>query len=614
MNAQWQKVKTYWERLPIESRGSIAIAIPLVCLIGSVFADILLRQKTVEAQSQVSHTNEVSIKSQSILISLLNAETGLRGYYIGRQKIFLEPYDRASITLPQTLVHLEQLVSDNPAQLQQVKLLTQIARDKMNHLKLVVEQVDAKKFGTIESTTQSLLRGKRTMDLFREAIAKFELEEHRLLELRIRSLQAQQRINDITMWCEIAIGILSTTLAIRLLRQLATELRQRELGLKESRNLLQTIVANIVDGVMTIDPHGKVTTFNEAAEKMFGYTATEAIGFNWQELLIERDDLTQKLNIRLPGSSSELIPTGKIWQAIGQRNNGEWFPIEVSINSIPFDDDLIAIVRDITERQQAKAKLEAKATELITLNASLTTINDCLIQKNRELDQFAYITSHDLKAPLRAIASLSEWIEEDLDKHLSVETRSQMQLLRNRVHRMQALLNGLLEYSRAGKNYTPISTVDVNSLLTEIIQTISPPATFTINIVSPMPILDTRRQPLQQIFAHLIDNAIRHHPTKKGMVEISVIDRGDRYEFEIADNGDGIEPQFQERIYTIFQTLKPRDVQENVGAGLAIVKKITIAEGGTIQLESAAGNGAIFRFTWLKQPLVIGDSIVSTRE
>jgi PAS domain S-box-containing protein len=614
MNAQWQKVKTYWHRLPIESRGSIAIAIPLACLLGAVFTDSLLRQQTIAAQSQVSLTNEVLVESQSTLISLLNAETGLRGYYIGRKKIFLEPYDRAVNTLAPSLFHLEQLVQDNPAQVQQVKLLTQIARDKMSHLKLVVEQIDAKEFGTIESTTKSLLEGKRTMDLFREAIEKFEREEHRLLDLRIRSLQAQQRINDLTRWGEIAIGIIGTTLAIRLLRQLATELRQRELGLNESRNLLQTIVANIVDGVITIDPHGKVTTFNEAAEKMFGYTATEAIGFNWQELLIERNDLTKKLNLRIPSNSNELIPTGKIWQAIGQRNNGEWFPIEVSINSIPFDDDLIAIVRDITERQQAKANLEAKATELIALNASLTTINDCLIQKNCELDQFAYITSHDLKAPLRAIASLSEWIEEDLDKHLSVETRSQMQLLRNRVHRMQALLNGLLEYSRAGKNHTPISTVDVNSLLTDILQTIAPPATFTIKILSPMPILDTRRHPLQQIFAHLIDNAIRHHPTKTGIVEISAIDRGDLYEFAIADNGDGIEPQFQDRIYTIFQTLKPRDVQENVGAGLAIVKKITIAEGGTIQLESAAGKGAIFRFTWLKQPIVIEDPIVSTRE
>lgn len=470
MNAWWQKVRTYWKGLPIETRGSIAIAIPLVCLIGSVIADTLLYQKIVAAQIQ---------------------------FICG----------------------------------------------------------------------------------------------------------------------EIAIGIISTAVAIRLLRQLATELRKQELGLEESRNLLQTIVANIVDGVMTIDPHGKVTTFNHAAEKMFGYTPTEAIGCNWQELLIERDDLTQKLKIHLPGSSSKLIPTGKIWQAIGQRKNGEWFPLEVSINSIPFDDDLIAIVRDITERQQAEAKLQAKASELIALNASLTTINDCLIQKNRELDQFAYITSHDLTAPLRAIASLSEWIEEDLDEHLSVETRfskgdalrTQMHLLRNRVQRMYSLLNGLLEYSRAGTNSTPITTVDVSTLLTEIIQTIDPPTTFTIRIVSPMPILDTRKQPLKQIFAHLIDNAIRHHPTKMGTVEVSAIDLGDRYEFAIADNGDGIEPQFQDRIYTIFQTLKPRDIQENIGAGLAIVKKIAIAEGGTIELESSAGNGAIFRFTWPKQPVVIED-------
>jgi PAS domain S-box-containing protein len=470
MNTWWQKIKTYWKGLPIESRGSIAIAIPLVCLMGSVITDTLLYQKNV-----------------------------------------------------------------TPAKIQFI--------------------------------------------------------------------------------CgEIAIGIISTALAIRLLRQLATELRKHELGLEESRNLLQTIVANIVDGVITIDPHGKVTTFNHAAEKMFGYTSTEAIGCDWQKLLIERDDLTQKLKIYLPGSSSKLIPTGKIWQAIGQRNNGEWFPIEVSINSIPFDNDLIAIVRDITERQQAEAKLQVKASELIALNASLTTINDCLIQKNHELDQFTYITSHDLKAPLRAISSLSEWIEEDLDKHLSGETRfsegdalrTQMHLLRSRVHRMQALLDALLEYSRAGNNFSPITTVDINALLPEIIQTIDPPTTFTIRI-GPMPILNTCKQPLKQIFAHSIDNAIRHHPTKMGIVEISAIDLGDRYEFAIADDGDGIEPQFHDRIYTIFQTLKPRDVQENIGAGLAIVKKIALAQGGTVQLESAAGNGAIFRFTWLKQPTVIED-------
>jgi light-regulated signal transduction histidine kinase (bacteriophytochrome) len=246
-------------------------------------------------------------------------------------------------------------------------------------------------------------------------------------------------------------------------------------------------------------------------------------------------------------------------------------------------------------------------------NASLQASNESLSQSNRELDQFAYVASHDLKAPLRAIASLAEWIEEDLGGSVSTETRLHLGLLRRRVDRMQGLLNSLLEYSRAGRKQTPITIVNVEHLLTEVIQALAPPETFTINIISPMPTISTRLQPLQQVFSHLIDNAIRHHPTESGIIEISVIDQGDQHEFSISDNGNGIDIQFQERIYTIFQTLEARDRQENIGAGLAIIKKIVMAEGGAVRLKSAAGNGASFRFTWLKQP-IIKDSLISLPE
>jgi light-regulated signal transduction histidine kinase (bacteriophytochrome) len=119
-----------------------------------------------------------------------------------------------------------------------------------------------------------------------------------------------------------------------------------------------------------------------------------------------------------------------------------------------------------------------------------------------------------------------------------------------------------------------------------------------------MPTMNTRQQPLQQVFSHLIDNAIRHHPTQTGIIKIAAVDQGDYYEFSVADDGDGIDIQFQEKIYMIFQTLKARDHQENTGAGLAIIQKIATAEGGTIRLESASGSGATFRFTWPKQAII----------
>jgi PAS domain S-box-containing protein len=606
------RLKNYWKQLPIDRRGAIAVCIPLACLLGTVIAYTLLRQRMIESQMYVDRTNQVLAKSQGSLISLLNAETGVRGYFIAKEKTFLDPYILALKTLNPTITDLERLVRDNPPQLQRVKILNRIAWERMNLLQQSVQRIEANDIGTPQLTLDRLLNGKRSMDRFRQVITEFETEENRLLEIRTRTLQQQQQVNANAMWGGIVVGIIGTAIAVRILRELATELREREIRLRESRSLIEAIVANVVDGVMIIDNCGKIESFNQAAVEMFGYSAREIIGWSWQKLLSRVAEDSQKLLFYESDPLGQTPPTGQIWQAMGRRKNGESFPIEISMNSIAFDDDRIAIVRDITERQQTAAKLQSKAVEMAQLNASLNDSNRSLLHTNRELDRFAYITAHDLKAPLRAIASLSEWIEEDIDEHLSDETRSQMHLLRRRVHRMQALLNSLLEYSRAGRTPTPIVTVDVSQLLAKIIQTLEPPETFTIEITSPMPVMTTRWRPLEQVFTHLIDNSIRHHPTKIGIVEVSALDLGDRYEFAIADNGDGIEPQYQTRIYTIFQTLKARDLQENIGAGLAIVKKIVTAEGGTIQLESVAGKGAIFRFTWLKQPIVEKDIATTT--
>ena len=601
MNIGWQKIKSAWKQLSIENRGSIAVAIPLICLIGTVTVYTLLRQRMIEAQLDVNQTNQVLAESKDTLISLLNAETGVRGYYIGKQRSFLEPYNLATTTVKPALESLQKLVQDNPSQIQRVKILTEITQDRMTLLQGTIQRVETNNLGSPALVNERLQKGKKSMDLFRKVIDEIKVEENRLLGIRTRSLQEQQNLNTYVIWGGVLVSISGSALAMRLLKQLAQEMRLREIRLLESRNLIQAVMTNVVDGVLVINNQGKIETFNGAAVRMFGYQHFEVVGWPWQKLLSPEAESTQKLLNY--GHDLDVMNTESIWQAMGQRKDGEWFPIEISVNNIALDDDRIVIIRDITDRQQAAAKLRAKAVQMLDLNDSLTASNQSLLQTNHELDQFAYITSHDLKAPLRAIASLSEWIEEDLDKLMSTETRSRMHLLRSRVYRMQALLNGLLEYSQAGRQQSLTTTVDVNRLLTKVIQSLAPPDTFAIKIESSMPILNTRERPLQQVFSHLIDNAIRHHLTKTGTVSVSVIDQGDQYEFAVADDGEGIEPQFQEKIYTIFQTLKARDRQENIGVGLAIVKKIVASEGGTVHLESAFGQGSTFRFTWLKQPI-----------
>ena len=222
---------------------------------------------------------------------------------------------------------------------------------------------------------------------------------------------------------------------------------------------------------------------------------------------------------------------------------------------------------------------------------------------NKELEEFAYVASHDLKAPLRVIDNASKWLEEDLAEHLTGENRENMQLLRGRVGRMEKLLDDLLEYSRVGRatdgRYEEIITGEV--LIANILALLSPPEGFTVEVSPDFAGIRVCRMPLQQILMNLISNAIKHHDEKKGHIEVTVEDRGADYAFAVKDDGPGIPAQFHDQVFKMFQTLKPRDQVEGSGMGLAMVRKNIEVFGGTLELDSAEGEGSIFRFTWPKQ-------------
>ncbi|MCB1055325.1 MAG: HAMP domain-containing protein [Acidobacteria bacterium] len=221
-----------------------------------------------------------------------------------------------------------------------------------------------------------------------------------------------------------------------------------------------------------------------------------------------------------------------------------------------------------------------------------------LERSNRELDHFAYVTSHDLKAPLRAIASLAQWLEEDLADDLTPEGREQLEMLRGRVRRMESLINGILEYSRIGRIDSDVEEVQVGALIREITDMIEVREGLRIEVEDPMPTLRTKRLRLQQVFANLITNAVKYHDKPQGVVQVGARDLGDRYEFFVSDDGPGIAPRFQKKVFMIFQTLHARDQLESTGVGLALVKKIVEGEGGVVTLESVEGSGTTFRFTW----------------
>ena len=233
-------------------------------------------------------------------------------------------------------------------------------------------------------------------------------------------------------------------------------------------------------------------------------------------------------------------------------------------------------------------------------NARLfTSARDLIAQlekTNAELDQFAYVASHDLKAPLRGIANLSQWIEDDLGDKMDEQGRYHMGLLRGRVARLENLIEGILSYSRADRGEEAAVDVELGAFVKEIWELIGPPATAKITIHE-LPALRTPKIPLQQVLMNLISNAVKYNGGKVS-IEVGAQREDEDWAIYIKDDGVGIAPEFHQRIWGLFQTLEPRDKVESTGIGLAVVRKIVEARGGRAWVESEAGAGATFWFTW----------------
>jgi signal transduction histidine kinase len=241
-------------------------------------------------------------------------------------------------------------------------------------------------------------------------------------------------------------------------------------------------------------------------------------------------------------------------------------------------------------------------TDQVRTKQELAELALALERSNRELDSFAYAASHDLRAPLRGIANLAQWIEEDLETsgQLRGDTQEMLELMRLRMHRMESLIEGLLQYSRAGRTHQAPETIDVGHMVQEVVDLISPPQDTTISIASDLPTIRSERSPLQQVFMNLIGNAIKHANRDDRVINVDARRVGPFYEFSVKDNGPGIPPDYHDRIWGIFQTLESRDRVEGAGIGLALVKKIVESQKGRAWVESGPGAGATFRFLWRK--------------
>ncbi len=249
---------------------------------------------------------------------------------------------------------------------------------------------------------------------------------------------------------------------------------------------------------------------------------------------------------------------------------------------------------EIAERKRAEEELE-------TLNRGLDSAVRDLSRSNKELQEFAYIAAHDLKAPLRAIGTLADWISTDCAENFDEEGKKQVGMLIDKVKQMSALIDGILKYSGAGNSEQGKQEVDFNVVISEIIEEIKPPENIKIKIDNELPTLKCDKTHIVQIFQNLLTNAIKFTDKPNGQIKIGFTQQDDTWKFSVSDNGTGIDEKYFDKIFKMFQTLSQQDKCESSGIGLAIVKKIIELNDGEIWVESESGKGSTFFFTLPRQ-------------
>jgi len=361
-----------------------------------------------------------------------------------------------------------------------------------------------------------------------------------------------------------------------------------EIAVEKQRSFLRLVIDSIPEYVSVKSQDGRLVLANKALAKVCGCTAQDLecghkTIFSLHPEQVERwrrND--QKMMV---AKESVVLPEEPVVYPDGTTR---WFTA-TKVPLIGDDGDcrhILLVASDITEKRQARREQESLLQQVHAIN--------------EELSHFAYVVSHDLKAPLRGIKLIAEWLCADYGDQLGDDAKEQLDLLQNRVGRMHNLIEGILQYSRAGRIREETVQVDLNALIPNVVDGLAVPEHIRVAVESELPVVTCERTRILQVFQNLLSNAVKYMDKPVGEIRIGCVEDGEFWRFHVADNGPGIEEKHFERIFKLFQTLVPRDEFESTGVGLALVKKIVEMYGGRVWVESQVGSGSTFFFTYPK--------------
>jgi PAS domain S-box-containing protein len=354
--------------------------------------------------------------------------------------------------------------------------------------------------------------------------------------------------------------------------------------LRESLDLFQNAIENAPNGMALVAPDGRWLRVNPALCRLTGYSEAELLELKLWDIVHPGEAATaeQDLNDLLAGKVATVRTERRY-----VRKDGADVPVLASDSLLVRGDQqqplyFVVQLQDVSEQKR---------------------VEDGLRRSNEELEQFAYVVSHDLRAPLRAIRNLVGWIVEDLggDESLPAPVVSNVGLLRQRTDRLDALIEGILSYSRIGSEVHQAVDLDPVRLVEDIWSLLGPSGHVKLGIDCQLEQIRVAEVPLSLVLRNLMDNAAKHNTSAGARVDVAIFEEARDYRFEVADNGPGIPREHRDRIFRIFETLQPKDVTGTVGVGLALVRKTVAQAGGTIEVrDNPAGRGALFSVCWPK--------------
>ena len=360
--------------------------------------------------------------------------------------------------------------------------------------------------------------------------------------------------------------------------------------LKQQKTEFQFLFETVPVKIWYKDNNNKILRLNKQAAASMGISVEDGEGADAESVFSE---MAKKYH----NDDLKVLNTGKPMTDIVE----EFTPLKgergwVRSSKFPYadpvtkDTSVLIMSVDITAEKFIEDALEQKKQELQTASQKLENAN-------KELENFAYVASHDLKAPLRSMDNLALWIEEDLGSDITKGTAEKLALLRGRVRRLEDMLKDILAFSYAGKDVSRPEYLDIDELLDEVMLWLSPPPSITITRAPDLPHIKMVKTMMEQIFLNLLSNAIKHNPKKNGEITIESFAVKGGTEFVVTDDGPGISERYHDYVFQLFKTLRPRDKVAGSGIGLAIIKKMLDSIGGDIWIEvPPSGVGTAFHF------------------